>query len=419
MSPGAGLRARWRRAFAVLLLLVIATGAVAAAGTHVVVTAYRQTAQELEADAGVLADLQGAIVAHAAASLAARAPDDRARQAELGERVRTGFATAAATAAAADDERMATELRSASVLWASLAATVGAPDATGRPAAVLQVITDEVPKVLDTVADAAEATRQRARADLDRGARLERWNLAGCALLVLLAVGMVLRFARRLTTEVFQPVAELRDSTNLLAAGHLDRRVEDLRDDELGELARSVNAMADAVAASQARLTHTANHDALTGLVNRLGFRDELHRRLGSPTASAQPSVVFLGLDDFKDVNDRLGHAAGDVLLQVVARRLTALVRPGDLVARLGGDEFALLSDLPDEAAAQELADRACQALGAPVTVLGETLQIAASAGVAVGGPGDDLEGLLQRADLATYDVKSHRPPLPRPRSGT
>ncbi|HET9443717.1 MAG TPA: GGDEF domain-containing protein, partial [Acidimicrobiales bacterium] len=203
-------------------------------------------------------------------------------------------------------------------------------------------------------------------------------------------------------------VAELRDSANRLAAGELDHRVPVQRADEIGELAASFNAMAEVIARSHRDLSHQASHDGLTGLANRAAFRARLQQALAQPERRDRTqAVLFVDLDDFKDVNDALGHAVGDEVLRAVASRLTEAVRPGDLVARLGGDEFALVLDgIPEEEAAVDIAERAVAALAAPVEVAGTSVRVGASAGLALRHAGSDPDGLMDEADIAMYRAK-------------
>ncbi|HEV2450481.1 MAG TPA: bifunctional diguanylate cyclase/phosphodiesterase [Streptosporangiaceae bacterium] len=165
-------------------------------------------------------------------------------------------------------------------------------------------------------------------------------------------------------------------------------------------------------AAVSVQREHQAMHDELTGLPNRTML---LRRAAGALAEAARTRRVtgflLLDLDRFKEVNDTLGHPAGDRLLGLVAHRLTHSVRPGDLVARLGGDEFAVLLPVIREAAtAREVAARLRAALAEPVRLDGMTLDIEASIGIAT-FPADapDVELLLQRADVAMYLAKEHR----------
>jgi diguanylate cyclase (GGDEF)-like protein len=117
--------------------------------------------------------------------------------------------------------------------------------------------------------------------------------------------------------------------------------------------------------------------------------------------------VLFIDLDDFKNVNDLLGHAAGDDLLRVVAGRLTDVTRPGDLVARLGGDEFAvLLASVNDVGDAEAFANRVVAIIAEPVNVLGQVVQVGASVGLCMVEEDADLESVMRKADLAMYSAK-------------
>ncbi len=162
--------------------------------------------------------------------------------------------------------------------------------------------------------------------------------------------------------------------------------------------------------AFEERLTHQAFHDALTGLPNRALLMERLRHALARVQRHAGPvGVVFLDLDNFKVINDSLGHEAGDHLLAAVAGRLGGCVRVGDTVARLGGDEFTLLlEDLADPAEVAEVAERVAEALRAPVLLAGREVFTAASLGSAVSGDaGTTPEGLLRDAALAMYQAKT------------
>jgi diguanylate cyclase (GGDEF)-like protein/PAS domain S-box-containing protein len=158
----------------------------------------------------------------------------------------------------------------------------------------------------------------------------------------------------------------------------------------------------------QAQLVHQAFHDPLTGLANRTLFRDRVaHALLRAGRSRAAVAVLFLDLDEFKTVNDSLGHAAGDRLLSAVGERLLNATRGCDTVARLGGDEFAvLLENTRDEADALAVAARVTAALRAPLTIDGRELMIDASIGVARADVEDGPEELLRNADVAMYRAK-------------
>ncbi|AEV83666.1 putative signaling protein [Actinoplanes sp. SE50] len=150
-----------------------------------------------------------------------------------------------------------------------------------------------------------------------------------------------------------------------------------------------------------ARLDHNSTHDALTGLPNRALF----NARLAGGEAGQPVSVALIDLDDFKTVNDTLGHGAGDALLTTTARRLRASVREVDTVARLGGDEFVVLMPGLTAAEAEPVARRMIGSLAEPVLAEGHDLLVRASIGIA-DGPGDEPGELLRRADIAMYAAK-------------
>lgn len=156
------------------------------------------------------------------------------------------------------------------------------------------------------------------------------------------------------------------------------------------------------------RLRHDAVHDALTGLSNRVLFAERTEKALASDH-SGHVAVLFIDLDDFKTVNDSLGHAAGDVMLAEVANRLVSCIRPGDTVARFGGDEFAiLLESAADRRDAVTMARRALEALGRPIDLGLRTVRASASIGIAMDiEDSTDVDTLLRDADVAMYLSKT------------
>lgn len=149
-----------------------------------------------------------------------------------------------------------------------------------------------------------------------------------------------------------------------------------------------------------------AYHDALTGLPNRSLFAERVAQALAGD-AQAAPAVLFLDLDDFKLINDSLGHHAGDELLVAVAQRVRGAVRAGDVPARLGGDEFAVLARDGGAGEAEQIAERLVKALEAPFTIDGREMSVHASVGIALGRPGaTTVDELLRNADVAMYSAK-------------
>ncbi|MDQ3730068.1 MAG: EAL domain-containing protein [Actinomycetota bacterium] len=154
-------------------------------------------------------------------------------------------------------------------------------------------------------------------------------------------------------------------------------------------------------------VAHEAFHDSLTGLPNRALFLDRLSFAVARASRSGKPvGVLFIDIDDFKTVNDSLGHRAGDELLRAVASRLKGCLRPSDTIARLGGDEFAVLVEEIDDAAdAATAAGRMLDSLADPIAVEGREVYVGASVGIAAGP--EDAETLLRDADLAMYRAKA------------
>ncbi|GAA3351677.1 bifunctional diguanylate cyclase/phosphodiesterase [Amorphoplanes nipponensis] len=154
----------------------------------------------------------------------------------------------------------------------------------------------------------------------------------------------------------------------------------------------------------QAQLEHEAMHDPLTGLANRARFGTVLAERLAAHRCA---SVLLVDIDDFKMVNDTMGHAVGDQLLVEVAQRLRHHSAVTHLPARLGGDEFAVLLDADEPGAAEEAAARILAALAVPFRVGEHQLLAHASIGVALAGAGDSADEVLRNADIAMYAAKA------------
>ena len=170
-------------------------------------------------------------------------------------------------------------------------------------------------------------------------------------------------------------------------------------------LARELAEKSDA----QARLTLMAHQDPVTGLHNRHYFHQAVERAMAGNRHDIQVAVMFIDLDDFKQVNDSQGHAVGDELLREVARRLTSTLRRSDVVCRLGGDEFAVVLHIATGSSeASHVAAKLLAALALPMQVSGQTLFAGASIGVTVASPGEvEPVEMLRRADVAMYQAKT------------
>jgi diguanylate cyclase (GGDEF)-like protein len=161
---------------------------------------------------------------------------------------------------------------------------------------------------------------------------------------------------------------------------------------------------------SQARSQYLAYHDSLTGLGNRLLFKEQLEEALKDVSVTPHPlAVLFLDLDGFKAVNDTLGHSVGDLLLKSVAAKLRDILPQTDRIARLGGDEFAILQiSVTQPNSSIALAEKIIEIVGQPCSIDGHDVTVGASVGIAVAHPGEmNTESFLKSADLAMYSAKS------------
>jgi diguanylate cyclase (GGDEF)-like protein len=156
------------------------------------------------------------------------------------------------------------------------------------------------------------------------------------------------------------------------------------------------------------QVAHEASHDALTGLANRSNVMARIERSVERVAVGGQPfALLYLDLNGFKEVNDDLGHEAGDAVLVAVAQRLARIARAADVAARLGGDEFVMvLDEIGSTKEAVAVAERVCEALSEPVRVGGAITAIGASVGISWSAPGTSADTLLRAADAAMYRVK-------------
>ena len=246
--------------------------------------------------------------------------------------------------------------------------------------------------------------------DLHAAATRRRTTSIALALGLLLAIGATAFIRARAVTRSLDRMVAM---AGRMAAGEYDRRLAPMSTRELDELGTAVNHLAGQIQARVDDLVFQAGHDELTGLANRTLLWERARAAL-APHRGGRCGVLFIDLNDFKAVNDSLGHAAGDRTLIAVADILRAHVREQDLPVRLGADEFAVfVDDMSSEDDLVELAQRLLGALSSPLPLGEHQVVAAASIGIASGESGrGDVELLLRHADVAMYLAKQ-RPDRP------
>ncbi len=245
--------------------------------------------------------------------------------------------------------------------------------------------------------------------------------------MTLFALVLVIAMALALTRMIARPLRELTRATSILHVGQTDVHIKEQFWGEFAELTQSFNRAMRALSRrtrelnreveahrrSQEKLVDLANTDTLTGLINRRYFMEKFREVLSLPFRDRQPAaLLYIDLDDFKPINDSMGHEAGDLVLQVVAGRIRHLLREGDLAARMGGDEFVLLlmADGLHPLDPEVIVKRVEEQLTMPMTIKNQVISVGCSIGTVRLSPGDDPHVVLNRADQEMYRVKrSHR----------
>jgi diguanylate cyclase (GGDEF)-like protein len=242
------------------------------------------------------------------------------------------------------------------------------------------------------------------------GSRTLSWNLvAGGTAAGLIMLGILIGNAMRL----IRPLTDLTRAIRAMAGGVRDAPIPHTdRTDELGTVAQALKNLQEQTAErarAEAMVNHMAHHDALTLLPNRVRFRENLKQELVRVRPEQPIAVLCLDLDNFKQVNDTLGHPVGDGLLKSVAQRLSACLQASDTVARLGGDEFAIVQAAGAQpVAATMLAQQLIETMAEPFEIEGHSVVIGTSVGIALApSDGSDPDELLKNADMALYRAKA------------
>ena len=410
------LRREWSRAFSIMLLGLLVTAAVTIVGVRGVVDQVEGTAHQLHLESKTVTALTAAIVSHeeAAHKLLGNKPLDRSafvaeqqKIAGLFDQAITIFPTSNGMKGTVITARHTWQAGLMTYgLWSTQLPALHGDHSVDNPlygalsdGTVGLLVGLEVPSL------------NSMDAGLTYGSNLERVLVLVLSGLFVLGLGATAYFRRRMAKTLLKPVAAMYDNVLKLEAGDYNHRMEVVRRDELGELAQAFNRMSEALHESHVALTLRATHDSLTGLANRAALTERLTAsfRSGSQRRVARESLLFIDIDDFKDVNDTKGHEGGDALLIQLATRLNGCVRAQDLVARLGGDEFAIMvmEDEDGGSVAIQVAERVLNALQTPFSVTGELMVVTVSIGVAQRtSETADAAELLRQADFAMYMAK-------------
>jgi diguanylate cyclase (GGDEF)-like protein len=263
--------------------------------------------------------------------------------------------------------------------------------------------------------EAAAAVMRSADAVAEQRRRALLWPLAGLLGLIVLGLWLV-------ATQLVRPIRQAAAYARALEEGRIVQRIDVSRRDEIGDLMRSMGALGASLSAHDRDVRRLAYVDSLTGLPNRLMLREALSRAMMVGRSSGTGiALLFIDLDDFKRINDTLGHDAGDEALAQIARRLEARLAgvrlpaqpevtgsTGDMVARFGGDEFvALLFGGDLRARARAFAEGVFEAVREPLAAGGRSVHLNASIGITLfPDDGDDAQQLLKSGDIAMYEAK-------------
>jgi diguanylate cyclase (GGDEF)-like protein len=409
------LRSEWSRAFVVMLALLLVAAVATIVGVRGLVNQVKGPAHQLHRESVAVAGLSAAVVAHeeVAHKLLSNEPVDKTAFIQQQDQLSRLFTDAIAIFPASNGMKAA--VVQAQRLWQSGLTTYGlwgndvlalsGDHSTENP--VYGAASDGVGSLLAGLEGPSLDAMDRG---LVHAGDLERLLIDALIFLFGLALAATVYYRRRMVRDLLRPVTTMHQGVLKLRAGEYGHRLEVARRDELGELTEAFNGMAGALHDSHLELTFRATHDSLTGLLNRASLTERLQASFapGTERRSRQESVLFVDVDDFKEVNDSLGHHGGDVLLVQLAARLSGCVRAQDTLARLGGDEFAIVVvEDAEESIAGLLADRILTALREPFVIGDVALTVSASIGVAQRGPDtSDAAELLRSADFAMYMAK-------------
>lgn len=438
--PGS-LKREWSKAFTLMLLALLAGAAATVVGVRVVTEQIQRATSQHRLESEAVTELQSGLDAHeqAGLQLLSAAPADTSAFLRQQEDIAARFNAASGILpddhgmrAAAGEARAAwQEGLSAHGLWGEQVAGLHGSHLAEAPAYAASGA-----RTRALLADVRRASLDALDDDIAYGAQVQQIVVGGRVALFTLAGAGVFYFRRRMTKHLMSPVDELYRGVQKLQSGDYSHRIDVVRNDELGQLAAAFNSMAATVHDNHLELTFRATHDPLTGLANRAVLTERLSAAFGAgpndassgpANSGTEPSdtelsgggtgdtgggsrreaLLIIDVDDFKDVNDSLGHEGGDALLIQLAQRLRGCVRAGDLVARLGGDEFAIVVMDDRGSATGDVAGRVQSALRDPFSIDEVRLKVTVSMGAAQrSAETADPAELMRQADFAMYMAK-------------
>ena len=233
----------------------------------------------------------------------------------------------------------------------------------------------------------------------------ELWAMTAAALLFVILVYMMI------SRTVLTPIRKIANAITEEGKHVENIALPSKSSREIYALTAAYNAMRRQIHHRQMALEHQALHDALTGLPNRALLQDRLEQVIQQAKRhKTNVALMLLDLDRFKDINDSLGHAVGDTVLQEISLRLNACLRTSDTVARLGGDEFAIISPDVDTTQASFFIEKVIRAIDKPIILSGQNLFVGVSVGITLFPENaEDADALMRQADIAMYDAKRNK----------
>jgi len=414
------LRARFLVGMGVMLLPLVVLAVMALFSFQSVTNAIDDVVQEAKEELSTVLRLelliqQTMIVAHDAIAQGLADPVARERLVEANRGVEKVFADIGAGPFALVEERRL--IQSAQEEWRQGRQRSEALFVSPRPAGD-QALLRELERAhahhnrtLESLDQVHTLAQQEMNAQLAYAISVRRKILIGAGSVFAVGLGIAIMVGTALARSVMTPLHSLETGAARFGAGDLSYRVQPIGQDELGQLGRTFNAMADKLAQSQTLLREMSTRDSLTGLINYREFHRQLaeeaerSRRYGRPF-----SLLMLDIDYFKTINDTYGHLGGDKALRALAALIRGEVRPTDIVARYGGEEFVLV--LPETAGpgALTLAERLrARVAGHVISVTADqTTSLTVSIGLAsYPDETDSVQKLLSAADQALYAAKA------------